>query len=77
LNRADLDVTSSFLSIFGGTSNETSNFIVDRPEQWWEANQRRREEAARVHRLPAAVVERVQELSDGRLLEIRPAAIGL
>ena len=30
-----------------------------------------------MHRLPAAVVERVQELSDGRLLEVRPAAIGL
>jgi hypothetical protein len=33
-----LDVTSSLLSIFIGTSHETSDFIVDCLEQWWEAN---------------------------------------
>ena len=31
-------MTSSLLSIFIGTSNETSDFIVDCLEQWWEAN---------------------------------------
>lgn len=36
-----LDVTSSLLSIFIGTSNETSDFIVDCLEQWWEANKAR------------------------------------
>ena len=33
-----LDVTLSLLSIFIGTSHETSDFIVDCLEQWWEAN---------------------------------------
>jgi hypothetical protein len=33
-----LNVTAGLLSIFIGTSNETSDFIVDCLEQWWEAN---------------------------------------
>jgi transposase len=33
-----LNVTTGLLSIFIGTSNETSDFIVDCLEQWWEAN---------------------------------------
>ncbi len=33
-----LTVTAGLLSIFIGTSNETSDFIVDCLEQWWEAN---------------------------------------
>jgi hypothetical protein len=33
-----LDVTSSLLSIFIGTSNGTSDFIADCLGQWWEAN---------------------------------------
>ena len=33
-----LNVSSGLLSIFIGTSNETSDFIVDCLEQWWEAN---------------------------------------
>ena len=34
-----LDVTTGLLTIFIGTSHETSDFIVDCLEQWWEANQ--------------------------------------
>ena len=34
-----LNVTTSLLSLFLGTSHETSDFIVDCLEQWWEANQ--------------------------------------
>jgi len=34
-----LDVTTGLLTIFVGTSHETSDFIVDCLEQWWEANQ--------------------------------------
>ncbi len=33
-----LTVTAGLLSIFIGTSNEISDFIVDCLEQWWEAN---------------------------------------
>ena len=33
-----LDVTTGLLTIFIGTSNETSDFIVDCLAQWWEAN---------------------------------------
>jgi hypothetical protein len=33
-----LNVTIGLLTIFVGTSNETSDFIVDCLEQWWEAN---------------------------------------
>jgi hypothetical protein len=33
-----LNVTTGLLTIFIGTSNETSDFIVDCLEQWWEAN---------------------------------------
>jgi hypothetical protein len=33
-----LNVTTGLLAIFFGTSNETSDFIVDCLEQWWEAN---------------------------------------
>ncbi len=43
-----LDVTSSLLSIFIGTSNETSDFIVDCLEQWWEANKAQHSAARRL-----------------------------
>jgi hypothetical protein len=33
-----VNVTTGLLAIFFGTSNETSDFIVDCLEQWWEAN---------------------------------------
>jgi Rhodopirellula transposase DDE domain len=34
-----LDVTTGLLTIFIGTSHETSDFIVDCLEKWWAANQ--------------------------------------
>ena len=41
-------MTSSLLSIFIGTSNETSDFIVDCLEQWWEANKAQHSAARRL-----------------------------
>jgi len=41
-------VTSGLLSIFIGTSNQTSDFIVDCLEQWWEANKAQHPSARRL-----------------------------
>lgn len=43
-----LDVTSCLLSIFIGTSNGTSDFIVDCLVQWWEANKSKYPNARRL-----------------------------
>ena len=43
-----LNVTSGLLSIFIGTSNQTSDFIVDCLEQWWEANKAQHPSARRL-----------------------------
>jgi len=43
-----LDVLAGLLSIFIGTSNGTSDFLVDCLEQWWEANQARYPHARRL-----------------------------
>ena len=41
-------MTSGLLSIFIGTSNGTSDFIVDCLEQWWEANKAQHPAARRL-----------------------------
>jgi hypothetical protein len=43
-----LNVTTSLLSIFMGTSHETSDFIVDCLEQWWAANKTQHPNARRL-----------------------------
>ena len=43
-----LNVTTGLLTIFIGTSNETSDFIVDCLEQWWEANKTQHSQARRL-----------------------------
>jgi Rhodopirellula transposase DDE domain len=43
-----LNATTGLLTIFIGTSNETSDFIVDCLEQWWEANQTQHSQAERL-----------------------------
>jgi Rhodopirellula transposase DDE domain len=43
-----LNVTTGLLTIFIGTSNETSDFIVDCLEQWWEANKTQHSKARRL-----------------------------
>jgi hypothetical protein len=43
-----LNVTTSLLSIFMGTSQETSDFIVDCLEQWWAANKTQHPNARRL-----------------------------
>jgi hypothetical protein len=43
-----LDVLAGLMSIFIGTSNGTSDFIVDCLEQWWEANKARYPQARRL-----------------------------
>ena len=43
-----LNVTTGLLTIFIGTSNETSDFIVDCLEQWWEANKAQHPHARRL-----------------------------
>jgi hypothetical protein len=43
-----LEVASALLNIYFGTSNETSDFIVDCLEQWWEANKARHSTARRL-----------------------------
>jgi len=43
-----LDVLAGLLSIFIGTSNGTSDFLVDCLEQWWEANRARYPHARRL-----------------------------
>ncbi len=44
----DVDVLAGLVSIFIGTSNGTSDFLVDCLEQWWEANQARYPHARRL-----------------------------
>jgi Rhodopirellula transposase DDE domain len=43
-----LNVTTGLLTIFMGTSHETSDFIVDCLEQWWAANQTQHPSARRL-----------------------------
>jgi hypothetical protein len=43
-----LNVTVGLLTIFIGTSNETSDFITDCLEQWWEANKAQHPKARRL-----------------------------
>jgi hypothetical protein len=43
-----LNVTEGLLTIFIGTSNETSDFIADCLEQWWEMNEARHPNARRL-----------------------------
>ena len=43
-----LNVTTGLLTIIIGTSHETSDFIVDCLEQWWEANKAQHPKARRL-----------------------------